>query len=66
MNPSERRPSPSNTNALVSVFSGGKCVGFILSRGKCAEAFDARELSLGVYDTRCEAAQAVLDTVREP
>ena len=50
----------------MSVFSGGKCVGFILSRGKCAEAFDARELSLGVYDTRCEAAQAVLDTVREP
>ena len=56
--------------AVASVFSRGLCVGFIMGRDDhpCVEAYSAHDLRvpLGFYDTRREAANAVLNAAREP
>jgi hypothetical protein len=47
--------------ALLSVYSGRDCVGFLLSRGKVGcEAFDANEKSLGIFPSEKAAADAVI------
>jgi hypothetical protein len=51
------------TTALVSIYDGRECVGFVISRGKLGyEAIDRAERSLGVYQTQGEAAQRVMET----
>jgi hypothetical protein len=46
--------------ALLSVFDGRPCAGFILERGKLGfEAFDADQHSLGTFPTVREAAAAI-------
>jgi hypothetical protein len=48
---------------MLSVYSGRKCVGFLLERGKTGvEAFDAEQRSLGVFTTLREAANAITTT----
>jgi hypothetical protein len=47
--------------ALVSVYSGRTCVGFVLARGKSSyESFDADERSLGLFSQQIDAAAAVM------
>jgi hypothetical protein len=47
--------------ALVSVYAGQCCRGFILARGAAGfEAFSADEKSLGVFRTQREAAAAIM------
>jgi hypothetical protein len=49
-------PSP-----LSYVYDGRECLGFILARGKLGfEAVDRDERSLGFFQTRREAATAVM------
>jgi hypothetical protein len=46
--------------ALMSVYSGRECLGFIISRGKAGyEAFDPGDRSLGLYATQKLAADAL-------
>jgi hypothetical protein len=46
--------------ALISVYSGAACLGFILARGKLGfEAFTADERSLGIYPNQHSAADAI-------
>jgi hypothetical protein len=48
-------------SAMVSVYDGRQCIGFVLARGKEGfEAFDAGERGLGTYRTEREAAAAVM------
>jgi hypothetical protein len=48
------------TAALLSVFDGRHCAGFLLHRGPAGwEAFTADEISLGVFPTRQDAANAI-------
>jgi hypothetical protein len=50
--------APSRT--MVPIVSDGRCVGFLLRRGRDGiEAFDCNELSLGLYTCPTEAARAV-------
>jgi hypothetical protein len=52
-------PKPAAT-AMISVYAGQRCIGFVIARGKDGhEAFTAAELSLGVYRTMKLAANAV-------
>jgi hypothetical protein len=45
---------------MLSVYDGQVCAGFVLNRGRLGhEAFDARQVSLGVYRTASEAADAI-------
>jgi hypothetical protein len=45
---------------LAYVYDGRECLGFILARGHAGfEAFTDDEQSLGVYETRHEAAIAI-------
>jgi hypothetical protein len=55
--------TPDSPAALVSVYSGRECLGFIISRGKAGyEAFDAADnKSLGVFASMKLAADAVSD-----
>ena len=47
--------------AMLSVYDGQQCCGFILSRGsKGFEAFDADQTSVGVFATQREAAGAIM------
>jgi hypothetical protein len=49
--------------AMLSIYDGRTCVGFILARGKTGfEAFTADQRSLGIYPTQREAAAALPDT----
>jgi hypothetical protein len=44
----------------LSVYSGRTCIGFLLPRGRQgAEAFDANNVSLGLYSDLRSAADAV-------
>jgi hypothetical protein len=46
--------------ALLSVFDGRRCAGFLLHRGPAGwEAFTADEISLGTYPTQKAAADAI-------
>ena len=48
--------------AMLSVYDGQRCIGFLLSRGRAGvEAFDCDERSLGVYPTQGEAVNAIPD-----
>ena len=52
-----RAPSP-----LSYVYDGRECLGFVLARGRLGhEAFDHKEVSLGVFKTPTAAANAVFD-----
>ena len=49
-------PSP-----LSYVYDGQQCVGHVLSRGKAGfEAFDPNDISLGIFETQRQAANALL------
>ena len=53
-------PSP----AMVSIYDGQQCVGFVLARGRQGfEAYDAGERSLGVFATATDAANALAAAV---
>ena len=48
--------------AMVTVYDGREALGFVLSRGKSGwEAFAREEVSLGLFPTQAEAANAVFD-----
>lgn len=50
-----------DSRALVSVYEGRTCIGFVLSRGKVGfESFSAHEQSLGIFSTQTDAAAAVM------
>jgi hypothetical protein len=50
--------------AMVSVYDGRACIGFVLERGHAGfEAFTADERSVGLFPTRRAAAVAVMETV---
>jgi hypothetical protein len=53
--------TPSEARALVSIFAGQVCIGFVLNRGEAGfEAFAAAdERSLGRFPTQREAAAAL-------
>jgi hypothetical protein len=52
-------PKPAAT-AMISVYAGQRCIGFVIARGKDGhEAFDRDEHSLGIYRTMKLAAGAV-------
>ena len=45
---------------MAYVADGGKCVGFVLRRGRTGyEAFDADEKSLGLFASESDAAEVV-------
>jgi chitinase len=53
----------SSTTAILSVYDGRFCVGFILARGRDGfEAFNADETSLGLFSTQDAAASAIAET----
>jgi hypothetical protein len=46
---------------MLSVYSGQRCLGFILPRGKLGyEAFDDADMSLGVYPSQRDATNALI------
>ena len=46
--------------AMLSIYSGGSCVGFVMPRGPAgAEAFGADEDSLGLFPDQRSAAAAI-------
>jgi hypothetical protein len=50
-----------NEPAIVTVYSGKICLGFVLNRGEAGfEAFSADEKSLGLFPTQREAAAAIM------
>jgi len=47
--------------AMVSVYDGRSCIGFIFARGKLGlEAFTADERSVGTFATKRDAANALM------
>jgi hypothetical protein len=45
---------------MLSVYDGQHCTGFVINRGKVGhEAFDSQQVSLGIYRTATEAADAI-------
>jgi hypothetical protein len=53
--------APSEARALVSIFAGQVCIGFVINRGATGfEAFSADEKSLGLSPTQREAAAAIM------
>lgn len=49
-----------DTVPLTSIYDGQRCIGFLLRRGKSGvEAYDADCISLGLFPTEGEAANAV-------
>jgi hypothetical protein len=50
----ERKPP-----AMVSVFDGRECIGFVITRRHGFEAYTADERSLGIFPTMQDAADAV-------
>jgi hypothetical protein len=59
----KHRPDPETfKRALLSVYSGRECNGFLLDRGKAGcEVFDANEKSLGIFPNE-KAAAAISET----
>jgi hypothetical protein len=52
--------SRKDTQPFMSVFEGGRCVGFVLCRGpKGFEGYDSNESSLGIFNNKDAAAAAV-------
>jgi hypothetical protein len=50
-----------NEPAIVTVYSGKICLGFVLALGAAGfEAFSADEKSLGIFATQREAAAAIM------
>jgi hypothetical protein len=48
------------TTAMLSIYDGQRCIGFMVLRGKCGvEAFDADGNSLGTFADQKRAADAV-------
>jgi hypothetical protein len=48
--------------AMLTITDGRDAIGFVLKRGKLgAEAFDHNEISLGIFPTEADAANAVAD-----
>jgi hypothetical protein len=48
--------------AMISVYSGRSCRGFVLARGVSGfEGFDRDEKSLGLFPTEREAVAAILE-----
>jgi hypothetical protein len=56
-----KRPRTTETRpAMLSVYDGTTCVGFLLSRGpRGVEAYDADNVSLGVFATEKDASDAI-------
>jgi hypothetical protein len=51
--------------AMVCVFDDRQCLGHVLRRGRRGyEAFDAHDVSFGLYPTKAEAAGALTPGVR--
>jgi hypothetical protein len=51
----------SYATAMQSVYDGGRCLGFIMPRGKVGfEAFDYGDFSLGFFPTPQDAANAIV------
>jgi hypothetical protein len=49
--------------AMISIYDGRSCVGFVLARGRAGfEAFDAGERSLGVFETQNAAINKIQAT----
>lgn len=47
---------------MSSVYDGQSCIGFVFARGAAGfEAFNADEISLGLFPTEAAAANAVAD-----
>jgi hypothetical protein len=55
------------SHAMVCVYDGRECVGFVLDRGRRQgfEAFGRNETSLGSFGTQGEAVDAVSAAARE-
>jgi hypothetical protein len=52
------------SSAMLTVYDGQRCAGFLLSRGPLGwEAFFATEESLGIFRQQHEAAEAVTAAV---
>jgi hypothetical protein len=52
----------STKSSLQSVYAGRACIGHILNRGKCGfEAYDAYDISLGIFPDQRTAANALFD-----
>jgi hypothetical protein len=46
---------------LAYVYDGRQCLGHVLARGKTSfEAFDRDDKSVGIFETQCQAANALL------
>jgi hypothetical protein len=55
-----RTDSKHKPAAMVSVYDGRRCVGFVLARGQAGfESFTADQVSLGTFPTQHEAAAAL-------
>jgi hypothetical protein len=51
---------------MSSIYDGQICIGFILKRSKAGvEAFDADCISLGIFPTELDAANAVTAATKE-
>jgi hypothetical protein len=45
---------------MLSIYEGQRCIGFLLNRGRTGwEAFDADEVSLGIFPTQQAASDAI-------
>jgi hypothetical protein len=59
-------PNKYSEAPLVSIYDGRTCIGFVLARNRSGfEAFDANELSKGLFATQ-ELAIAALSTAGAP
>ena len=47
-------------SGLISIFSGGRCLGQLLSSCRGYRLFDARDMELGSYPSQHEAVAALL------
>jgi hypothetical protein len=48
------------TSPLLAVYDGQRCIGHIISRGKCGhEAFDVDDRSLGMFPDQASAVAAI-------
>jgi hypothetical protein len=57
-----------STSPLILVFSGNRCLGFLLRRNRMGvEAFDVNDQSLGLFTSERDAIAALMShTPREP
>jgi hypothetical protein len=62
----ERGHKGSGAPAMLSVYSGRECIGYLIRRGKCGvEAFDINEVSLGTFARQFEAIEALTVDARK-